>query len=46
MPYTSKAQERWAHTQSGIKALGKAGVKEFDSASKGKRLPERAKPKK
>ena len=40
---TIKAQERWAHTQSGQKALGKQGVKEWDNASKGKKLPEKAK---
>lgn len=42
MPYSSQAQERWAHTDSGKKALGSAGVKEWDSASKGKKLPRRA----
>ena len=42
MPYKSKKQMRWAHTKSGEKALGKAGVKEFDRASKGKKLPETA----
>jgi hypothetical protein len=41
MPYESKAQERWAHTPSGEKALGKSGVEEWDAASKGKQLPER-----
>jgi hypothetical protein len=42
MPYQSKAQQRWAHTLSGKKALGEEGVKEFDKASKGKDLPERS----
>ena len=41
MPYKSKAQERWAHSPSGQKALGKKGVKEWDQATKGKQLPER-----
>jgi hypothetical protein len=41
MSYKSKAQERWAHTPSGEKALGKSGVKEWDAASKGTELPER-----
>ncbi len=42
MPYKSQAQERWAHTPSGEKALGKAGVKEWDAASEGKKLPKKA----
>jgi len=43
MPYKSKAQERWAHTQAGKKALGgSAKVAEWDSESKGKKLPEKA----
>jgi hypothetical protein len=44
MPYASDAQRRWAHTATGIKALGgKAKVHEWDQASKGKKLPERVK---
>lgn len=43
MPYKSDAQRRWAHSSSGQKALGKEGVKEWDRASKGKKLPEKAK---
>jgi hypothetical protein len=46
MPYKSKAQERWAHTPTGMKQLGKKKVAEFDEASKGKELPEHVKPKK
>ncbi len=47
MPYKSKRQERWAHTPTGTKALGgKAKVSEWDSASKGAKLPERKAPKK
>jgi hypothetical protein len=46
MPYKSKKQRRWAHTPAGESALGKAGVKEWDKASKGKKLPEKAKKKK
>lgn len=42
MPYRSKAQERWAHTPTGMKQLGAAKIKEFDQASKGMRLPARA----
>ena len=42
MPYKSKAQERWAHTKEGKKALGgEAAVEEWDKATKGKKLPER-----
>ena len=45
MPYQSDAQRRWAHTPSGEKALGgPAKVAEWDSASKGMKLPERKKP--
>ncbi len=46
MPYKSTAQERWAHTDEGTKALGgSAKVAEWDAASKGKKLPARkAKP--
>ena len=42
MPYVSDAQRRWAHTDSGKDALGEEGVKEWDEASKGLDLPERA----
>lgn len=43
MPYVSQAQERWAHTPSGQKALGGAAkVSEWDAASKGMKLQERA----
>jgi len=46
MPYKSKAQERWANSPTGKKALGSQKVAEFNAASKGKKLPEKAKPKK
>lgn len=43
MPYKSLAQEGWAHTPQGTKALGgKAAVKEWDAATKGKKLPKKA----
>jgi hypothetical protein len=43
MPYKSEAQERWAHTPEGEKALGGASaVAEWDSASKGMKLPARS----
>lgn len=42
MPYKSKAQEAWAHTPEGEKALGgPAKVAEWDSASKGLDLPKK-----
>jgi hypothetical protein len=41
-PYMSLAQERWAHTDSGERALGgPAKVREWDEATRGKKLPER-----
>lgn len=44
MPYKSESQRKWAHTASGIKALGgKAKVAEWDAASKGKKLPNKLK---
>lgn len=44
MPYASKAQQRFAHTSTARKAGWSASsVKEFDSASKGKALPEKVK---
>lgn len=47
MPYKSEAQKRWAHTPAGTKALGgKAAVKEWDSSTGNKKLPERAPKKK
>jgi len=45
-PYKSDRQRRWAHTKTGTKALGgKEKVEEWDAASKGKRLPAKAKKK-
>lgn len=42
MPYQSMAQMRWAHTPAGVKALGgKKRVKEWDRATKGRKLPAR-----
>lgn len=47
MPYKSTAQQRFFHTDTARKKGIDAGtVKEFDSASKGKNLPSRAKAKK
>lgn len=46
MPYKSDSQRKWAHTKSGMKALGKERVKEYDEKSKGKRLPEKVRKKK
>lgn len=46
MPYKSARQRSWAHTPAGTKALGGAEkVKEWDEATKGKKLPEHVKPK-
>lgn len=44
MPAKSKAQLRWVNSPSGRKALGAAGVKEWDQASKGLKLPEKLSP--
>lgn len=42
MPWLSKAQARWGHSPSGLKALGGAGaVKEWDQATSPGSLPER-----
>lgn len=42
-PYKSKAQQGWAHTPAGKKALGgEVVVHEWDEASKGKKLPKKA----
>lgn len=46
MPFKSDAQRRWAHSKAGMKALGKEKLEEYDEASKGKKLPEKAKKKK
>ena len=43
MPYASDKQRRWAHTAAGKRALGgSARVHEWDAASRGMKLPERA----
>jgi hypothetical protein len=42
LPYLSEAQRKWAHTESGKKALGgESAVEEWDKATKRKKLPER-----
>ena len=41
MPWVSKAEEKWGNSPSGHKALGDAGVAEWNAATKGKELPER-----
>jgi len=44
MPYKSVQQRRWAHTKTGMKALGgPKKVAEWDTVSKGKKLPKKAK---
>ena len=46
-PFESKKQSAWAHTKSGVKALGgKAKVEEWEAATDYGKLPERAKGKK
>jgi hypothetical protein len=42
MPWKSKKQSRWGHSPSGVKALGKKGVAEFDAATTKGSLPESA----
>ena len=43
MPYKSDAQRRFFHTNTAKKeGITPATVKEFDEATKGKKLPERA----
>lgn len=42
MPAKSKAQLRWVNSPAGKAALGAKGVKEWDQASKGLKLPEKA----
>ena len=43
MPFKSAAQQRWGNSPSGHAALGDAGVAEWNSATKGKKLPEKVK---
>ena len=44
MPYKSKAQQRFFHSAAAKEAgIKPKTVKEFDSASKGKKLPEKVK---
>ena len=43
MPWLSQAHRRWGHSPAGVKALGKAKIAEYDAATEGKRLPEKAK---
>lgn len=45
MPYKSDAQRRKFHALLNRGAISAATVAEFDAASKGKKLPERVKPK-
>lgn len=43
MPFLSKKQNAWGHTEAGIKALGgPAHVKEWESATDYSKLPERS----
>jgi hypothetical protein len=42
MPWVSQAQRRWGNSPAGHRALGDAGVAEWNAASKGEHPPERA----
>lgn len=46
MPAKSLAQLRWINSPAGHKALGEAGVDEWNESSKGLKLPKRLHPKK
>jgi hypothetical protein len=46
MPYKSQAQEKWGNSPAGKKALGEAGVSEWNKSSAGKKLPKKAPKKK
>ncbi len=47
MPFESKAQNAWAHTEAGTKALGgKEKVKEWEKATNYSNLPARKRSKK
>lgn len=39
MPFVSEAQQAWGNSPAGRAALGAAGVKEWNEATKGKSLP-------
>jgi hypothetical protein len=42
MPWLSKAQARWGHSPSGVRALGgKTAVQEWDAATRKGSLPDR-----
>jgi hypothetical protein len=41
-PYVSDKQRRWAHTASGVAALGEEDVRGKDRWSKGLKLPKRS----
>lgn len=45
MPFVSKAQERWGNSPAGRKALG-SKLSEWNSATKGRKLPNKVKKKK
>lgn len=46
MPYKSEAQRKYFHTKTARrKGITKAMVKEFDDASKGKKIPKRVRKK-
>lgn len=42
MPWESKRQERWGNSPAGKEAMGEKKVAEFNSATKGHKLPDHA----
>lgn len=46
MPYASEAQRRYLHALANRGGISQSKVKEFDRASKGKKLPAKVKKKK
>ena len=45
-PWKSQRQRAWGNSPAGRKALGAAKVKEFNQATKGRKLPKKARKKK
>ncbi len=46
MPWKSLKQERWGNSSAGKKALGAKGVREWNRATMGKKLPRKVQQKK
>jgi hypothetical protein len=43
MPWKSRQQEKWGNSPAGKKAMGQSAVNEFNSASRGAKLPKKVK---